>query len=116
MLSGKRPFEAEYENALLSSIMNAEPDRITGLRTGVPIALERIINKCLAKSPDERYQHADELVVDLRSIHPTTTPATTGALSTILARGRWTRTRLILGIGAPIAWLWVHGSSLEENP
>jgi TolB-like protein/Tfp pilus assembly protein PilF len=38
------------------------------LRTGVPLELERIINKCLQKSPAERYQHVDELIVDLRQI------------------------------------------------
>ena len=30
MISGKRPFEAEYENALMYSILNAEPEPITG--------------------------------------------------------------------------------------
>jgi len=28
--------------------------------------LERIVGKCMAKKPDERYQHADEMVADLR--------------------------------------------------
>jgi serine/threonine protein kinase len=120
MLSGRRPFEAEYENALLYSILNAEPDHITGLRSGVPIALERIINKCLAKSPDRRYQHADELVVDLRSVHPTTTSVTTGALGSTVARGPWTRPRLILGVGALIvvafgAWFFFGRESREAD-
>jgi len=50
MLTGRRPFEAEYEKAFLYSIMNAEPQPITGLRTGVPMELERVISKSMAKA------------------------------------------------------------------
>ena len=66
MLTGKRPFEAEYENALLYSILNSEPEPISALRTGIPMELERIVCKCLAKLPRNRYQHIDEMLVDLR--------------------------------------------------
>ena len=51
MLTGKRPFEAEYDNALLYSILTAEPEPITGLRTGIPIELERIAGKASRSSP-----------------------------------------------------------------
>jgi serine/threonine protein kinase/Tfp pilus assembly protein PilF len=67
MLTGKRPFEAEYENALLYSILNSEPEPITALRTGVPMELDRVVQKCLSKNPLDRYQHIDEVLVDLRS-------------------------------------------------
>jgi serine/threonine protein kinase/Tfp pilus assembly protein PilF len=65
MISGRRPFEGEYDQAILYSLVNEEPEPLTALRTGLPMELERIVNKCLAKSADERYQHADELHVDL---------------------------------------------------
>ena len=41
---------------------------MTVLRTGVPVELEFMIGKCLAKDAKQRYQHADELVVDLESL------------------------------------------------
>ncbi len=68
MISGQQPFEGEYEQAVMYAIMNEDPEPITGLRTGVSMELERIVNKCLAKEPAERYQHADELLVDLRRL------------------------------------------------
>ncbi len=68
MLTGRRPFEGDYENALMYSILNSEPAHITGIRTGIPKELERIVEKCLMKAPGERYQHADELVVDLNGL------------------------------------------------
>ena len=120
MISGKRPFDAEYQNALMYSIVNAEPEPITGLRTGVPMELERILRKCLAKDPKDRYQHADEPMVDLRSIHPPTTSLPAGSPRTVLARGRRMRTRLILGLGALIAvafgaWFFFGTETREAN-
>jgi serine/threonine-protein kinase len=66
MLTGQLPFKGEYESAVIYSIMNDTQKPVTGLRSGIPMELERIINKCLQKNPAERYQHVDELIVDLQ--------------------------------------------------
>ncbi len=66
MITGKAPFKGDYEQAITYSIINEEPEPITGLRTGVPMELENIVNKCLDKNQSNRYQHANELIVDLR--------------------------------------------------
>ncbi|MFQ5865328.1 MAG: protein kinase [bacterium] len=68
MLTGQQPFRSEYEPAVMYSILHEDQEPITGLRTGVPIELERIVNKCLEKQPSDRYQHADEVIVDLRHL------------------------------------------------
>ena len=68
MITGLLPFKGDYEQAMQYSIVNEEPDPLTGLRTGVPMELERIVNKALAKNPEERYQHVDEILVDLRAV------------------------------------------------
>ena len=65
---GQRPFRGEYEQALLYEIVHQEPESLTGLRTGVPIELERVAGKCLAKDATTRYQHADELLADLTAL------------------------------------------------
>jgi eukaryotic-like serine/threonine-protein kinase len=66
MLTGKLPFPGEYDQAVLYAVINEEPEPVTGLRSGVPIEFDRILAKALAKDPEERYQHADELLADLR--------------------------------------------------
>ena len=66
MLASQLPFKGDYEQAIIYSILNEEPEPITGLRSGVPMELELIVNKTLAKNPDERYQQIEELLVDLR--------------------------------------------------
>lgn len=68
MITGQRPFKSEYETALVYSFLNEEPEAVTGLRSGVPMDLERIVEKCLQKDPTDRYQHTDELIVDLRKV------------------------------------------------
>jgi len=68
MLTGKLPFAGDYAQAVMYSILHEEPEPITGLRTGVPMELERIVFKVLEKNPEERYQHADELLIDLQRV------------------------------------------------
>ncbi len=68
MITGRMPFKGEYEQAVIYSILNDVPAPPTALRTDVPIELERVMLKCLAKDLDERYRHTDEIIVDLRRI------------------------------------------------
>jgi len=68
MISGRLPFRGEYESAMMYSILNEEPEPLTSLRSNVPMDLERVVAKMLAKNPAERYQHVDELPVDLKTI------------------------------------------------
>jgi len=68
MITGQLPFKGFYEQAVVYSILSENPEPITGLRAGVPMELERIVNKTMSKKPEERYQHVDELLVDLRSV------------------------------------------------
>ena len=68
MVTGQLPFKGEYEQAIIYSILNEDPEPITGLRSGMPMELERIVNKALAKDQDKRYQHVDEILVDMRSV------------------------------------------------
>lgn len=71
MLTGRLPFRGEFEHAVVYSIVNEAPEPVTALRTGLPMELERVVSKCLEKDPAERYQHADELLVDLRHVMKT---------------------------------------------
>ncbi|MFQ5676096.1 MAG: serine/threonine protein kinase, partial [bacterium] len=68
MITGQQPFVGDYEQAVIYSIMNEDPEPPTALRTGVPMELERIVLKALAKEPDERYQRVDEMLVDLKGV------------------------------------------------
>jgi eukaryotic-like serine/threonine-protein kinase len=73
MITGQLPFRSEYSEAIVYSILNEEPEPVTGLRTGVPVDLERIIQKCMSKMKDERYQTVQDLVADLHRVQRITT-------------------------------------------
>jgi eukaryotic-like serine/threonine-protein kinase len=68
MLSGTRPFRGEHDTAALHAVLYDEPAPLTSLRSGVPLELERIVTKLLEKSKEERYQHVDDLLADLRRL------------------------------------------------
>ena len=68
MVTGQLPFKEDYEQALIYSIINEAFEPLTALRSRVPMELERIVEKCLAKDPAARYQNANEIPVDLKAI------------------------------------------------
>jgi serine/threonine protein kinase len=68
MLTGRLPFDGQFEQAIVYSIINEDPQPLSALRRGLPADLDRIVLKALAKRPEERYQHTDDLAVDLRRV------------------------------------------------
>ncbi len=68
MLTSHLPFKGEYQAALLYSILNDDPQPIARYNDKVPPELEHLVNKALAKDKNERYQHADDLLADLKTV------------------------------------------------
>lgn len=68
MVLGQRPFRGAYDQAILYEIACEEPEPLTAKRTDVPLELEFITTKCLAKDAASRYQQAREVSVDLRNL------------------------------------------------
>jgi len=65
MATGKPAFSGKSRASLIASILVSEPPPITQLQPLAPPALERIVKKCLAKDPDERWQSASDLASEL---------------------------------------------------
>jgi serine/threonine protein kinase/tetratricopeptide (TPR) repeat protein len=68
MLTGQLPFKGEYQQVILHSILSKSPQPITSLRSGIPLQLEAIVNRCLEKDPSERYQTVADLKADLKRL------------------------------------------------
>jgi serine/threonine protein kinase/Tfp pilus assembly protein PilF len=66
LLTGKLPFGGEHQAAIIYSIINEEPQPAVRFNNQISAELERMVFKALAKDREERYQHADELLADLR--------------------------------------------------
>jgi TolB-like protein/Flp pilus assembly protein TadD/predicted Ser/Thr protein kinase len=67
MLTGRLPFKGEYEQAIMYSILNEAPVPLAPVRPDMPKDFERILDRALAKAPENRYQHVNEMVADLES-------------------------------------------------
>jgi non-specific serine/threonine protein kinase len=82
MLTGEMPFKGEHEQAVIYAILNAEPQPVASLAPKVPAELEEMVNKALAKRPEQRYQAVDEVLEDLRLMREGFQSGATRTLST----------------------------------
>ena len=68
MATGKLPFEGQTQGSVFDSILNCAPTPPVQLKATLPAGLEHIINKCLEKDREARYQHASEIGADLQGL------------------------------------------------
>jgi tetratricopeptide (TPR) repeat protein len=61
MLSGKKPFSGDYEQAAMYAILNETPDDLATLRPELPVEITDIVGRCLSKDPADRPQKAAEI-------------------------------------------------------
>jgi tetratricopeptide (TPR) repeat protein len=66
LLAGQLPFKGEHQAAIVYSIVNEEPQPVARYNNQVSAKLEDIVFKALTKDREERYQHIDDLLADLR--------------------------------------------------
>ena len=79
MLAGEVPFKGDYEQAIIYSIINEDPEFITKVRGEVPVELEKILEKALSKNPEKRYQSAREMLVAIESLRGETAEISGGS-------------------------------------
>ena len=68
LAANRRPFLGPTTTALVTQILNDTPTPLSGIASGVPSELARIVHKLLEKQPERRYQSAREVQVDLSNL------------------------------------------------
>ncbi len=68
MATGHRAFEAKSQASLIAAILSSEPPPIATLQPMSPPALDRVIKTCLAKDPENRWQTAHDVALQLKWI------------------------------------------------
>jgi eukaryotic-like serine/threonine-protein kinase len=104
MATGKRAFEGKTQASVIAAILEREPAPISTLQPMAPPALDRVVKKCLAKDPDDRWQSAQDLRDELKWVADAGSQA--GVPAPVVARRR-SRERMLLGAVAGLAVLLV---------
>ena len=68
MLAGRLPFRGDADQAVVYSILNEEPEPVSSIRGEVPVALEDVVERALAKDVAKRYQTMDEMLASLETV------------------------------------------------
>jgi hypothetical protein len=68
MATGRKAFEGESKASLAAAILTSEPPPITKIQPLTPAALDRVVKRCLAKDPEDRWQTARDLASELKWI------------------------------------------------
>ncbi len=100
MITGELPFKGEYEQSVIYNVLYEEPEPLTAMRTGVPMELEHIVSKLLAKKREERYQHIDEIVTDLQRIQKIR--VSSSATKMIRKQTMWQKL-----LSSPVLWMLI---------
>lgn len=120
-LVGHPPFHGTHEQAIVYSIINLDPEPLTAQRAGLPLEIDRVVGKALAKDPAERFQSMDDMLVDLRALRAAAAKSSSGTRAASRAATRWRRTAWALvfvaglvGIAAGIGGSkWLAPSATE---
>jgi Tol biopolymer transport system component len=66
MLTGKKAFEGHSHASLIAAILDREPAPVSSVQRLAPPTLDRVVKKCLAKDPDDRWQTSRDLLDELQ--------------------------------------------------
>ena len=105
MATGQRPFQGDKSAEVMSSILRDTPRPLHELNSVMPRHLGRIIERCLEKKPEDRYQSAKDVRNELRASSSSSAPGSE-------ASTRSRRRKLWMGVGAiatvlAITGLWI---------
>jgi non-specific serine/threonine protein kinase len=114
MLSGRSPFLKGTGAETVSAILNEDPRPLSGSGREIAPALQEIVNRCLEKRPEDRFDSAHDVALALRAFSGAGETPTTPPTGLSLGVGRWSRGRwlvvasiatLLIAVATAV-WLW----------
>jgi eukaryotic-like serine/threonine-protein kinase len=95
MATGRKAFTGQTQASLIGAILHTEPPAISSVQPLAPPALDRVVKTCLAKDPEDRWQTARDVMLQLRAIAEMGSETGTAAVAPPPVRRR-PRERLLL--------------------
>ncbi len=118
MTTGRLPFRGEHDAAMMYSILNEEPESLPQSRSDLPGDLQRIIHRAIEKDPEDRYQHVDDMVSELKLLQKksgrVSRPSSLN-VSASLPQSPSTDTEIIKGVSSKSPkrrWLVIGGAAV----
>ena len=102
MLTGQRAFEGKSQLSVASAILEKEPAPVSSIQPMTPPALEQVVKICLAKDPEDRFQTAHDLKLQLKWIAEASTSQLAAPAQVRARRAVQKRTLMVL---AAVGWL-----------
>ncbi len=85
MLAGKRPFSGKSQISLASSILESDPEPLSVIKPLTPSTFEHVVTTCLQKNPEDRFQTAHDIKLQLQWIAADKTPPAVGGVAAVVA-------------------------------
>jgi Tol biopolymer transport system component/predicted Ser/Thr protein kinase len=102
MATGKKAFEGKSQASVMGAIMHLDPPPMSSLTPMTPPALDRVVKKCLAKEPDDRWHAAKDLCDELKWIAGSGSQAAPIPIAQVRGMGALGRRGLIFGVGVSL--------------
>jgi hypothetical protein len=106
ILTGKRAFEGKTQASLIGAILKDQPPPVSLVQPLAPKSLDRVVRRCLAKDPDDRWQTARDLLAGLQWVLEA--GGEIGPTRAVPARRFWIErlalATVVLGVVGALAW------------
>ncbi len=109
MATGKKAFEGKSQASLIAKILDTDPPPISSLQPMTPPALDRVVKRCLAKDPEERWQNAHDLASEVKWIAESGSQVSSLATPPSKGLGLLGRRAVLLGVGAAVLSATIAG-------
>ena len=106
MLTGTRAFAKPTSADSMSAILNEDPPLLSDSAPNVPPGLQRIVTRCLAKNPEQRFQHASDLAFAVATLSDSSASAVSEVkhLSSSRVRRMWIAAGAVAALAAALFW------------
>ena len=115
MMTGRKCFEGSSHASLIAAVMSANPPPVSTIQPTASPALDRVVRKCLAKSPDDRWQSAGDLLSELEWISESDAKADILVLVAATRRNR-ERMAWLAAVGLLLGSLVWAAAHLRKEP
>ncbi|HEX4785530.1 MAG TPA: protein kinase [Candidatus Sulfotelmatobacter sp.] len=117
MLMGRRSFERPTSADTMSAILNEQPEPISRLAPQTPVALQRVVQRCLEKDADQRFQSASDLAFALEELSKSaaSAPATTKKTESRHGKTAFVAVALLIVFCASVlAYIWLQPPAMPR--